>query len=310
MDPAIQKLCEDIKRLVPPSKPADPTDQLTAFLGGLKQVNPKDLDAIGRAYNYFNRMLGAPLVKVVAPVTLANASQNVSNDQTQSGDNPNVSVKVETPNEVISTDEAEMIDILVRVAEGATTFKESSDGANPSPSNNTSSLVTIESSDSNTSERLTPNGDQPEGSVAQPEVLGAKPEVSGAQPEVLGAKPTGPVGEPQFKSEQGPDAKSEQGPEEPQFKSEQGPEAKSEQGPEVKTEPSPVSTALGPSLLKSVDLLQTVLPNVAPTKEPTESEQTPEVKAEPNTFPPNQPTQYTSVALNEVGQAVEKLKTI
>jgi hypothetical protein len=58
MDPKLKQLCEDIKRLVPPSKAEDPTDQFSTFINGLTHVSPKDIDSICRAYNYFNGMIG------------------------------------------------------------------------------------------------------------------------------------------------------------------------------------------------------------------------------------------------------------
>ena len=55
----IKKLCSEIKRLVPPNKPRDPTGQFTTFMDNLKTQNIKteDLDSIHRAYNYFNCLI-------------------------------------------------------------------------------------------------------------------------------------------------------------------------------------------------------------------------------------------------------------
>jgi hypothetical protein len=55
----IERLCAEIKRLVPPKKPKDPTDQFEFFINNLKKnkVDPEDIDSIHRAYNYFNCLI-------------------------------------------------------------------------------------------------------------------------------------------------------------------------------------------------------------------------------------------------------------
>ena len=59
----IKKLCEQIKRLVPPNKPKDPTGAFNLFISTLeneKKVDKHELDSIHRAYNYFNCLIAMP----------------------------------------------------------------------------------------------------------------------------------------------------------------------------------------------------------------------------------------------------------
>jgi len=60
----LKKICEDIKRLVPSAKPQEPTGQFETFISGLNgKVKNSELDAIHRAHNYFNQLLGTPGVR-------------------------------------------------------------------------------------------------------------------------------------------------------------------------------------------------------------------------------------------------------
>ena len=55
----LKKICEDIKRLVPSAIPQEPTGQFETFISGLNgKVKNSELDAIHRAHNYFNQLLG------------------------------------------------------------------------------------------------------------------------------------------------------------------------------------------------------------------------------------------------------------
>jgi len=57
----IKKLCQQIKRLVPPNKPKDPTGAFNLFISDLeKKVDKHELDSIHRAYNYFNCLIAMP----------------------------------------------------------------------------------------------------------------------------------------------------------------------------------------------------------------------------------------------------------
>lgn len=61
----IKKLCAEIKRLVPPNKPKDPTGQFGTFIKNLESQNIKseEIDSIHRAYNYFNCLIATQAPK-------------------------------------------------------------------------------------------------------------------------------------------------------------------------------------------------------------------------------------------------------
>lgn len=61
----IKKLCAEIKRLVPPNKPKDPTGQFNTFIQNLESQNikPEEIQSIHRAYNYFNCLIATQAPK-------------------------------------------------------------------------------------------------------------------------------------------------------------------------------------------------------------------------------------------------------
>ncbi len=61
----IKKLCAEIKRLVPPNKPKDPTGQFGTFIQNLESQNIKkeEIESIHRAYNYFNCLIATQVPK-------------------------------------------------------------------------------------------------------------------------------------------------------------------------------------------------------------------------------------------------------
>lgn len=104
----LKKICEEIKRLVPPHIPQDMTGPFETFMKDIKvKVSPEEFNSIHRAYNYFNSLLGAPIV-------------NTKQEPVQTPVNPAMESKKNEPTEPNSSIEpnSEMIDILVRVADG------------------------------------------------------------------------------------------------------------------------------------------------------------------------------------------------
>ena len=58
----LKEICNKIKQLVPPAIPEDMTGPFEEFMNDISsRIEPEDREAIHRAYNYFNRMLGAQL---------------------------------------------------------------------------------------------------------------------------------------------------------------------------------------------------------------------------------------------------------
>jgi len=58
----LKDICDKIKQLVPPAIPEDMTGPFEVFMNDISsRIDEGDREAIHRAYNYFNRMLGAQL---------------------------------------------------------------------------------------------------------------------------------------------------------------------------------------------------------------------------------------------------------
>jgi cell division septation protein DedD len=82
----IKKLCAEIKRLVPPNKPKDPTGQFGTFIKNLESQNIKseEIDSIHRAYNYFNCLIATQETKpdAVQEKSLPSSSSSTSTSTT------------------------------------------------------------------------------------------------------------------------------------------------------------------------------------------------------------------------------------
>lgn len=120
-------LCDEIKRLLPPSSMIDPTEQLTEFIKDLrsKGINESELVAIQRAYNYFNRMIGQSQVMAEPknkPVNKLNQGTPLKNQgaaihEEKKNEDLNESISTEEKEEKEFENPEEMIELLVQVFE-------------------------------------------------------------------------------------------------------------------------------------------------------------------------------------------------
>lgn len=109
MTSELKKICEDIKRLVPPAIPKDMTGPFETFMKDIKdKVSKEEFNSIHRAYNYFNRLLDSPKVNTIQEPLQTPVHTAMEPKKNEPIENNPKSIE---PN-------SEMIDILVRVADG------------------------------------------------------------------------------------------------------------------------------------------------------------------------------------------------
>ena len=129
---SLEDLCIKIKQLVPPIVLNEPTGKFEKFIQGLElSIKKDDIEAIKRAYNYFNILLGNPPDEVVKSKSLREelkdgfsaaakeASSLFSYTRPNTGSTQVNQEAKEPPTGPDSPEkmEAEMIDILYSVAE-------------------------------------------------------------------------------------------------------------------------------------------------------------------------------------------------
>ena len=108
----IKKLCEEIKQLIPPDKPKDPTDQFEVFIHNLRlqHIKEEEIVSIHRAYNYFNCLIATQNPKPVSeepPVSSTGANPSSST--------PAGAPTGTTPPSLTAENEKEMIEILLEL---------------------------------------------------------------------------------------------------------------------------------------------------------------------------------------------------
>jgi hypothetical protein len=123
----VTKLCDEIKHLLPPAVMIDPTDQMMVLIQSLRGrgINESELEAIQRAYNYFNSMIGQtqPLSNpTLSSKILGNASNasttNASNGSLiNSSTNASTNESTQTPAQPSEAEQTEMIELLINVFE-------------------------------------------------------------------------------------------------------------------------------------------------------------------------------------------------
>lgn len=109
----IKKLCSEIKRLVPPNEPKDPTDQFSTFIKNLESQNikPEEIQSIHRAYNYFNCLIAsqAPKPEDQEKSTPSSSSSTSTNTPTPKSLEPKTTPTLD--------EQKEMIGILLALGE-------------------------------------------------------------------------------------------------------------------------------------------------------------------------------------------------
>lgn len=110
MTEELKKICQDIQRLVPPKDPREPTGPFLDFIGGLKnKVKDDDIEAIIRAYNYFNCLVSASLSM---PAKISTAAK----DETSTGSKSETSEAKPEAKTIPEEKQKEMISILLKLA--------------------------------------------------------------------------------------------------------------------------------------------------------------------------------------------------
>jgi hypothetical protein len=86
MTDEVKRLCNEIKRLVPPNKAQSTTGPFDVFIKELgPKITPQELDSIHRAYNYFNRLVTLDLNTPVAESKEVNTGNAGAKKDDQSG---------------------------------------------------------------------------------------------------------------------------------------------------------------------------------------------------------------------------------